>query len=586
VAEGTTQESSVRELVTQVKKDYQGRDEHIKAVRERRFREHDVQVPEAYTDTAAERRHSLIYDFLRRVPALIASALPVPVVKPRSETKEAQDTSSKIEKWATMAQVLMSGSRPVWTQNVDSVPATGYGVLKVALDRHLFGGDTQKDDESDEDYSERLESHRRKNFPFSWDHVPTDNFYVVEEDNNGIVECLEITRRKAAPILKRYGLKRDGRGNLTRKGAVVGARVSDDSAEDGTVEFVEHWTRTHVYYYVDGIKVGKTIKHDYGRVPYFVSFAQATSERDPKYASRSLADPLIEVQDRMDAMATMMENYTYLSSYPIPDLVKTDPQAPPLTSKANVTFGIGVAPDKPDGYELRFITLPPVGSDLKEFYAQLKEEAAQLSLAPILYGLAPGADTSGSALTTLIAVAKTIMGPGIDSIARQMGDAMGFVLELIETHLKADVPLYYEGDGKWMKIGPDDIKHYYEVQYELAPIIPAERAMRYNELSNAFAQGLATDVEVIEEGLGRPDPEQTVKGVHAMNLAKRPELQTMLIQQVMRDFGEALGMPQGQGTPASLPTSQAGFASTPSGATPQGAGGGAPAAPPPQQVPV
>jgi len=534
-------EPYILSLTKSLREKYGQRNDDIDEIREHRAMEKEVRIPEEYKKTAAEHRGPYIYRFLDRVTSLLAHTFPTAKVLPLDPTDEEQRKSSKREKWFNEGVYpLMSETEDVFLKFVDSTVADGTGVLKCLLQKHRWDVDRDKG-ETDEDFNKKVQTVHRRNFPFVWRNVDTKAWFPLYDDF-GLAECVEVYERAAAPLLRRYRL--------------TARDLNLNEERPGNVTYIEYWNRTHAVYMVHGKKV-KTIKHNYGRVPYF--------EAQANVGKNSLAFPLKSLQDTFNSFVTIMLNYAYYAGFPIPALEQVDPDAalPVNTDKEQVRLVQGETAVPPDGYKYVFLQYPDLSGEIHGLVAMLKEIMDEVSLAPILYGLPPGSDISGAALHPLIAIAKAVLGPATASIARAFNEQAAFMLEIIEKILKEPVPVYVKitEDGKvhdeWLEQGPDDIKHYYKVVHTLQPVIPAERQLNTMYLASLNAQGIVDKRYVREEGSGISSPEEMADRVWLEAIEERPEFQGPLLAEFQAWLGER-GPIAGFGTPETPPVGPGG----------------------------
>ena len=537
-------EEYVRRLRVELEQKYGGRNEQLDLIEEHREMAREPKIPEQYKKTATQHRGPQVYRFLNRVASLMAKSLPQAKVLPMNPTDEEQRKSSEREKWFNDGVYpLMNETEDFFLKFVDNTVSNGVGVIKCLLRPHLWAI-KRDENEPDEDYNERVKVVHRRNFPFVWRNVPTRAWYPLYDDD-GLSECIEVYQDSAQALMRRYprltydqlNIQKDYMGQLTK---------------------IEYWNRTHAVYIVKN-KIVDKFTHDYGRPPYFE--AQANVEK------QSMAFPLLHLQDTYNSFVTMILNYAYYTAFPISHLKRTHDDAflPENIDKQSIRLVQGETAVAPMGYDYEFLQFPRMSAEVHEALAIVKQVMDEVSLAPVLYGLSPGSDTSGAALHPLIAIAKAVLGPATTSIARAFDEMAHFILERIVEDLKEPVPVYVREKkdgvwrGKWLEQGPDDIKHYYKVVHELQPVIPAERQVNTMYLAALHGQGFIPKRYVVEEGLGEPAPEELLDERWIEDFEMTPEFTAPLKAEFARQLRVRLGLPpSGQGTLAGAPLAPGG----------------------------
>ena len=549
----------IDQMAKSLEEKFRGRNERIRDVFLRRARLIAPHVPPAFKERAAnvEARLPLVQDLIRRVVGLVGTHMPEPMVIPTDAASvKSRSNSSLREEWFAAGYERMNEQKDVYGQIVDALAADGQTVWTCMLKKHQWAGHGgRKKGEEAEDYQRRVGRHRQDNFPFVWEHISTQTWYPVYDDE-GLSEVYEITQRETLPLAWKFNLVPDGSELVVGDVNVRPSDVSLGSYPD-RVRFVRHWTREGYVYLVERTPVAQGT-HDYGRPPYFHALGGATSIHDPAYQGISIADPLLSLQDMMDALFTIQMNWAFLNGFPPSRLRPIGDDPLPLAEKVVIDWRPGETVDVP-GHLWEWVPAPPVGQDINLLRQALKELADQVTLAPILYGLPPGSDSSGVLANTLIAVAKSIFGPALANLARAFDDQAGFMLRQIEK-LGDPVPVYHLKGRKWLELGPKDVDGYYRVRHQLHPVVPAERQVVYNQLVDALSRDLVTPEMVLEKGLGESAPEKVLDAVAVHALAKRPEYTQLLMQQWLDSMGAGSEQqPQQMGQQAVPPEGVAGF---------------------------
>lgn len=566
------------EYVTSRKKRLQERwkprNQKIDEVWARRRNERAPYVPEGFRETTQEFHAPFVRDLIRRSQAIIGDRPPSPTVIPLKVGPEAQANADKRELFLIAARRRMLQREDTWGMITDAFANDAEATWMIGVHLQPWGK-AQGEDESDEEFNTRTESLRRQKFPFRWEHIPSKSYLPDRFDDDGLGECQVVTSHDAIEIAEKYDLHPE-KGKLVKGGKEVGAIVESDYP--GSCEVIRWYNRTHFATLVDDEVVEGPDEHDLGRPPIFHATFSTTSSKDPGFLTEGLADSILELQDKIENFFTAIENYIWESAFPAYQVRPVSEDAIPqyqTTGKKEIKKRPGKAIENlPYGHVLEPVTMPPIGPDLRVMLDFLSTTLDRVSLARILYAELQG-DTSGPVATSLIAMAKSIFGPGLTNLARAMDETDAFMQEMIEKKIKHPVPVWLEYekiDGEitrrvtsdWMELTPEDIDGYYAVENKLAPIIPLEQQQRIIQLTDGMERSLVTQRRVLEEGYLINAPE---KELEAVEVEKYANLE-MYKQMVFAEFQRRIGQNQEAVSSGSAPVPPVG----PGGPVPQLAG--------------
>lgn len=526
----------------------------------RRRNEREPYVPEAARGTTQEFHAPFVRDLARRSQAIIGDRPPTPKVIPLKVGPEAQRNADKKELWLMAERERTLQREDWWGMGTDAFAHDAEVIFKKTV--HLKDwGKGQDDDEDDDGFNKRTEDVRRKHFPFRVEQIPTNSFYPIAYDDDGLCEVMIVTKREAFEMADLYDLRYDkAKGKLTK---AVGDVVDDDFPN--SAEHVEWWNRTHFCTMVDGEIVQEPQEHDYeGWCPFFHAQFSTTSSKDPGFRTEGILDSILDLQDKIENFATAAEHYIWKASFPSYQPVPVSEDALPQYNQQGKTdiklnHG-GPVEGLPFGHKLEPVDLPPIGPDLKTMQDFLMTILDRVSLAPILYAQLQG-DVSGPVATSLIAIAKSIFGPGLNNLARCMNRMDAFTLEMIEKRIKHPVPVWQEyeknedgkvvrrGSSDWEELSPEDINGYYTVQNQLAPIIPLERQQAIIQLTDGWERGLVSKRRVQEEGYGITSPEKEDEEIEVDEYTKLEMYKQWVWSKFMERIEQQAVPPVGGGTP-------------------------------------
>lgn len=557
---------------------YTGRNDSIDEKWKRRRNEREPFVPEGFRETTQETKLPLIRDLIRRAQAIIGDRPPLPNVVPLRTGPESQMNADKRELWLAAAYQRMLQREDFHSMLTDAFSNDGECVCKVTPNLKGWGEDLkQKDGEADAEYNDRADTLRKRRFPFMGEHVATKTYFPCPPDEDGLCEVLEIAEHEAYTIADLYDL-------VPKKGKLVkpdGTEIGPVADKDypSTCKVTTWINRTHYAILVDD-KIVEKDTHDWGRPPYFHAYFSTTSSKDPAFLTESIADPVLELQDKLENMMTATENYIWLASFPSGYLEPASADAIPEfdnTGKKEIVMKPGkLGLNIPWGMVPKWMAPPPIGQDLRMYQDTLQKILDRVTLAPVLYGEIQG-DISGPVQTSVVAIAKSIFGPGLANFARMYDEMAEFMQYCIENVIKEPVPVWQEymkenpggaivkrAASDWEELGPDDIKGYYSVAHKLSPIIPLEQQQKQIMLAAGVDRGVISEVRLVEEGFGISDPERELEKAAIDGYAK---LETYK-QMVFTEFEKRIMQSQnvlGDGTPPVPPVG-------PGGPVPQMAG--------------
>ena len=257
----------VKALVKRLESKYQGVHNMIFDVRRRRYQKQRPYIPSTFAKTAQVVLTPLVFDFINRSVALLGAVMPIAHVTPVKDGPDAQKNSSQRERFFNEGVYpRMEEMNPTHRKVIDAIVADGMGVWKIIPERYKWGEIVPRDDQESEDaWLLRWKEHKRKHFPFYREHIATETFYPVF-DEEGLAEVCEVTQRETLPLARKYNLEGNGQGGVRRRGDEHIGAVTGDEGLPNSVKFIEYWSREYFMYIVDDevLKVGE---NDCGIVP-------------------------------------------------------------------------------------------------------------------------------------------------------------------------------------------------------------------------------------------------------------------------------------------------------------------------------
>lgn len=541
----------IKELQSHLKTKFQTRDTRIEEIRKARSGTEPPWIPPEH---AAKNRvepfiYRLVWDYLRRATSILGTEFPSPTVHP-NEAKD-QANSTKREAWLSAAYPRLF-KNDAYAQGLDALVETTEAWWKVWEARHGWSAGTRQEGESNTEYVERVSRYQQAHFPFRAEHVDSATVRPIF-DNEGLAEVLEVTKREALPIARQFTLSYEV-GAGWRKGR-FGEKITGTPA---TLEWVEYWNRDEYVYLADG-EIIRRGRHSYGRVPYFYARSIITSSKDPSDLGMGFAYPLITLQKTLSSIITMWMNWGLINAYPQEVQQAQSEDAMPILGPVTP-----IEPDErgrvivPAGWQLGYRVPPGLGGELEKLHSILKGYADEMTLARILQGDLSSSNVSGVAAQLMLAVAKSIFGPGLKAVCRAFDEIAVFLQQRIELSIQEPVPVWEiatgengtkpkRRKGQWLALGPSDIKGYYQVEHDLDPIIPAEQMSKVLMYNDGVARNLLPNRIAIEQGYLFHNPEEIEIEAYIDNLKKSPQVQMMVVNAAQEKLRAQLGLPTGGG---------------------------------------
>lgn len=526
---GLPEVADILRALERAKVRYEGRNNRVRAVRQRRWNLGPGPViPDKFQKTGQSYRAPITRDLLRRTQSIIGDTFPDPRVPPTDPTSvDSNANAGDRERWLRAAYKRMDKHNHPRASITDALGADGESIFKCYLKMQKWGLDWSEDEDA-EAYVHRVNTAQQQNFPFILEHVETTSFFPLSEDEDGYCEVVQFSLRERYALYEKYRDRLEGYGDLGRPQGNPDANYNFFISDD--IPTVEYWNRD-TYAYIVGNTLVDSGTHKYGRVPYYRAVFSPTSSTDPEFETEGIADPILQLQDRIEQLRTTQLNWAFLNGFPVArfrpateDAVELDP------TTVTVEWAPGETMNPVGGNIWEWVPAPGVGADISSLGAYFESMADKISLAPILYGQIEGT-LSGPAAQSMIALARGIFGPAMQSLTAQWDELAGFMQKMVEEVIKVPVPVWDNDGGKWLTLGPKDIKGYYEVNHQLAPLTELERMSKSIWLGDAQARGAVSMRHYREEGIGLADPMAMDEEVKLEQAASSQAYQQLLMEQ-------------------------------------------------------
>ena len=205
---------------------------------------------------------------------------------------------------------------------------------------------------------------------------------------------------------------------------------------------------------------------------------------------------------------------------------------------------------------LQWTGTPP---DLDELIALTRGLIDQAGVPSVLFGVAPGSNTSGYFLNQLINAARV----SFNQVTRHAEQALAQIVQLawrlIERRIRETVYVYADDAEGWIGLSPRDIEGYYAVSVKLEPLGPADEIAQGNFAASLVAAKLASRRWAMQEKLGIANPAEMQEEILAEQMLEEPEVRQALIRRAVEEAERTRPGANGASEPATTagPTPEA-----------------------------
>lgn len=587
---------------------YYERNQQITEMRQRRYQEREVSIPDTYRATSQEVRLSLVGDTVDLMAAIIDDAPWRVHVDPYDVGERANRNSSLRERWseAALVQAQKELGRPVLSHVAKNQMADGVGVVKVIFRpdhwtnlptvKSLLGKSAvDMSDDDAEQYNRAVEKAKRGlKLPFTLVDVDPVTWHPLYGPDGELACVVEIREHPIHDALLQYGDKiRLINGQVVPIEAMGEPQPYESFRQDNdaraTVKVWEYWDREEHITFIEDVPV-KYAKHGMGVVPYFECYAKPDPDRDPKRNSRPPMLKAVWTTDLIDNFWTMLTNAATMWAYPTP-VLKNDPNSPvPIGDDGRpeyIEIEVGKMWRGYVGQDITFLTTPVESfrymGDLLDRATRMFETST--GLGPAIRGIG-GSDQPGYAINQLISASMFTLNPALKSRDDMISRVILFMWRLIERRIKADVWVWgtdpdekSDSGKKWLKLGPADIDGYYRCTVD-SDAMTDIRQVQVGQFWASMVKAELMDRRGAIERMGIENPDDIIDSIEVDKMLSGGPLADEFRMQVLRRRG--IGVQKPQGGPSAGPApggDMAGGGGMPG--LPGAPGQGMPLAPPP-----
>ena len=518
---------TITEMEARLKSTWSARDNQIIDMRQKRFMEHDLDLP---LDVEAEDVRVPVGQQLieQMVGTLTADPLTI-TVPPSSEKAKSQEQSSLIEKFslAALEQLERQADADVSDRFVETLIADGHGCMRMLYAPQMRRRKPKRrKKEGDDEFEGRTEAWRRgRPLPISWMWLDPLTVYPVWSEG-GLVSILEVDSRDVITLDNR-------RWNVAKPDLWEMSRVKPDNT--GQVKFQQLWTEDELIYAIEGEIVHRQ-EHGYKSVPYAYNVGLGAASKDPRYMGYSVLYPIRFLIPYLDRL--LSQKGTAIRMWCWPTIVfkaaikagGQDPQA--IIRQIDVEPGGQVAIYQDE--DITFLTWKGNGPDLDEQIRFILRAMERAGLGDPMYGQSAG--DSGYAINQLIAAARMRYKPIRAHAERSLGQQVVTMLDIVEYQIRLPTYVFaYGKGGGWIRIRPEDLLGYRQLKVKLNPLMPTDTYARSSQALNELGRlrGTRSAMEMI--GIEQPDEE--MRAMRTDRWMSRPEIDTYMTQQAVKRLG-------------------------------------------------
>ncbi len=557
--------------------------------------EHKLKIPDAYKAITKEVRTPFLRDTWHRTTTALNQRPYVIVIEPRDQKQDTARASELGIRWDSAVRNALDKEIQENTaiESTKALIRDGESVLKIVHRPEAWANFPEREASEDADsYTGRAEKYKKgAPLPFAWRVV--DRLSMLFQDGEfGDDWCIEYGEYPRKYLGHQFGMIEAGDGEdqtLVNPANMLGGHPKPQGylvTAFGRAVKMEYFDKDWWHVVIDGQDApGFPRPNPYApRLPYF---------RAKGPDSESLLYSLMYLVPALDELLTMKLNWSYLGSYPNP-IVKAVPNA--LTGMASLGDGgeppaliwrPGKALTLPPGWDMTFLSPPPIGKDLNDLVVLLREMIDVAGIPSVFRG-AGGDNQAGYAINQLMAAASLSFKLAGESLSRQFERAYEHLHWLV-AHVVEDCVYVLSGPGKdqegkqWLGLrakngaptateaSVDDLG---PVSIEFRPMLPTDeqaRAMIAMQLVNAPIP-LISRRRAMEKYLQLEDPDDVLDEIAVERALDTEPLLSIWTQRAI----EEAGLAQPQAPPGAAPPP------TPTPGGPPGIPGQASAGLPPQ----
>jgi hypothetical protein len=490
--------SDTLEVVSQLRQDFQKRDDLYRDIDDVLYGNLPVEIPEAYRKTAIQVRTPLALHIANTVTAAL-SINPASIQFRPVKFGDAGQANATLREhffeasWERqeeeakrrllrlfMANLAVKGEGVLKTLERSKKAWAGYGQSSLKLAKSLEQDRSYDQHARDLIFNSKTEEYKLEApYPIATTDVLPETFYYLKTEDGPSFQC-EVKQLPWYDALARFGAGLDRHGNVYADAdawknpqALGLARNEWDQimGRTKTLALVEAWDWRRCQYILIGPGQGsaslstslssgtlvREVKHGYGdpflktlRGPYFHALGVTTASRLPERAGLSILFGFLALFGLLDSLYTMRANAAFITGFP--SFKRNQPPSGiPGVPPGVAPYGLDgteadaeqeIEPGKVFPYDVGPVEMPKAGVEADKLITDIRG-MLELALPSIVQGVVSG-DESGYALNQAAHLARLAWDPIVSNAEIALGERTGFESWLIENRIGETVYAYAE----------------------------------------------------------------------------------------------------------------------------------------------
>lgn len=519
---------------------------------------HGLKIPAAYKATTKEVRTPFLRDTWQRTTTALNQRPYTIMIEPRDKTQDTIRAAELGIRWDTAVRNALDKEIGENTaiESTKALIRDGESVLKLVHRPDAWASFPEREPSDDADsYVNKADKFKKGNpLPIAWRVV--DRLSMLFQDGEfGDEWAIEYGEYPRPYLGREFGMKS------------VDDRLVNPANTLGGMPQPEGYLQT---------AFGRAVKLEYFDADWWAVVIDGTMAPDfPKpnpYAPRlpykrakgpdseSLLYSLMYLVPALDELLTMKLNWSYLGSYPNP-IVSQIPDAMPPSSLGDsneptpIVWRPGKAMQVPAGWQINFLSPPPIGKDLNDLVVILRDMIDVAGIPSVFRG-AGGDNQAGYAINQLMAAASLSFKLAGESLARQFEGAYEQIHWMIE-HVIDDDVYVLAGPGKdqegkqWLCLKPSSkggstvtatsasVGELGPVTIEFRPMLPTDeqaRAMIALQLTGGPTP-LLSHRRALEKYLQEEDVDDILDEIAVEQAMQSEPLKTQILENALYEAG-------------------------------------------------
>jgi hypothetical protein len=575
--------------------------------------QHALSIPDTYKAITKEVRTPYLRDTWHRTSTALNQRPYTVEITPRDKTNDTQRAAELGTRWDAAVRDALDKEIGENTaiESTKALIRDGESVLKLVHRPDAWATFPKREDsdgttKSADQYTEETETYKKGSpLPFAWRVV--DRLSMLFQDGEfGDEWCIEYGEYPRKYLGRQYGMKilnaDSGDELLINPERMLGGMPQPQGylvTAMGRAVKIEYFDEDWWHVVIDGADApGFPKPNPYApRLPYL---------RAKGPDSESLLYSLMFLVPALDELLTMKLNWSYLGSYPNPVIsqIPTPSGIPDTSGDAGQLPKLSWRPGKetvlPPGWQLNFLSPPPIGKDLNDLVVILRDMIDVAGIPSVFRG-AGGDNQAGYAINQLMAAASLSFKLAGESLSRQFERAFE-QLHWMVSHIVDQTVYVLAGAGKdqegkqWLGLRPKgsvssteaSVEELGPVTVEFRPMLPTDeqaRAMVAFQLTSGPTP-LLSHRRALEKYLQIEDPDDVMDEIAIEKALSMPPLSDTILANALWEAG--LG-PNPNAPPPTPPqpamSATPGFNGAAAGGLPSLPGVNAPMQPPPPGAP-